>query len=869
MGFMWCGCCLTWTIPHNFSAKWSLSECLFIFAALGCSPTPFGSSYRNGTMHTRQQRPRSMRHSWAWGSGALLIIVLLVLYSEMNDMPTAWSLRMTNEPAPGRSFAMPVAPMSAGMQAAADPKNVAAANAASTGTTTAQGATSTTTVAAPASHSAGADVRPGHVSIGDAMPNATPVPDSAYALKHDLGPPLVPDPQQDARSPTAKVPPASPQSTHATVNGAQPPQRGAGGAADDRSEEPRVVCFDGKSPTPCGAPGTGGASEPPRAPSEVHWTVRSNAHATRPPLHTIPWRAPDGRADAMNAVLDNQFVPDCGARHMLVYSITREGQFGLFSVVNQLMAALALALHMNRTLVFVTQGDEPWMYAPRRLCSDADGLYQPWNCYFEPISNCEIRRDRFVGRPNGHRYTRLATLEEHWVRAIQTINMNIVFGRSLFGALVEIPPLHSRAELQRLAPLAAYLFRPVAAIREHHQRLKRWLGLDRVPYVAVHVRRTDKAREEFLYNPHEYLELLLPLPHRHVFIMTDDPSVAGALQEISDRTGAGFRFYHSPQLRPREGATPAMIRDSSATRSDAASAPEFPVVRHTVEFVADCMIAAEATFFVGSCGSNVDRILPELLAARTARYPLNATALLLARRRCRYWAKDWARDPALFSRRTQYARDTVLTALDDEMLSDKQIGAIKSMFGRRGDEGGNKVAALVAEYERTMADPTIGSRIRKLVALKERLDSAMVLTVPSLRPVECDVLTAQNVSGKALFKGLFDKPRLVDADITALRCLLRNATSAWEQRLDGLLQLHASGIRSGNATAVAETKVQTNKYWCALMPGPMASRCAASPYAEDLGCGQRPSQKNCAAMEGLGSVKDMLKLRWKIRKAYT
>lgn len=51
-------------------------------------------------------------------------------------------------------------------------------------------------------------------------------------------------------------------------------------------------------------------------------------------------------------------------------------------------SALATALMLNRTLMFVTQGDKPWMYAPRAQCSDARGRYQAWNCYLEPLTNC-------------------------------------------------------------------------------------------------------------------------------------------------------------------------------------------------------------------------------------------------------------------------------------------------------------------------------------------------------------------------------------------------------------------------------------------------------------------------------------------------
>ena len=30
---------------------------------------------------------------------------------------------------------------------------------------------------------------------------------------------------------------------------------------------------------------------------------------------------------------------------------------------------------------------------------DAQGRYQPWNCYFQPITNCDLPRIKGIGRP--------------------------------------------------------------------------------------------------------------------------------------------------------------------------------------------------------------------------------------------------------------------------------------------------------------------------------------------------------------------------------------------------------------------------------------------------------------------------------------
>eukprot|EP00668_Euglena_longa_P033034 GGOE01042535.1.p1 GENE.GGOE01042535.1~~GGOE01042535.1.p1 ORF type:complete len:717 (+),score=193.46 GGOE01042535.1:96-2246(+) len=601
-------------------------------------------------------------------------------------------------------------------------------------------------------------------------------------------------------------------------------------------------------------------SHRPRPPTKVEWTVPATTRAPRPSLEDIPWKDPTGGKGPclMTQILDNQFVSNCNTRYFLIYSITREGNFGLFSVVNQLMAALALAMHMNRTLIFVTQGDELWMYAPKQFCRDTVGVYQPWNCYFMPITNCDVRRDHNVGKPNGHRYTRLSLLESNLVRGARYFSMNVVFGRSLFSSLVHIPPMDSVEELRRLAALATFLFRPVPWIVAYKDQLKRWLGLHQVEFAATHIRRTDKAQEEFLYNSMEYLEMLRQLPQRHVFVMSDDPEAVASLQQVSDAQRAGFQFHSSPQLRPKEGATPAMLDPNSTV--------EFPVVQHTVEFLADCLIAAEARYFLGYCGSNADRILPELLAARTGLYPLNATSLLLAEGRCRYWARDWARDPTLFSRHTTSTRDIVLAALEDEMLSDREIEAIKTFWGRRKDEGGPLVMELITKYERIVRDPTRQNRIPALQQLKQELNHLMVLTVPKLRaPVECGALGPRELKGKFVFRKLFEDSSLSDSDLSALACFLRNTTSAWEDRLVQLLHAHQEAIQNGTEAVAAATKVEVNRYWCILFPGPLATHCSSLLYAEAFQCGQRPSQKFCAAPAA--PPHSIVKLRWKLRRA--
>ena len=65
----------------------------------------------------------------------------------------------------------------------------------------------------------------------------------------------------------------------------------------------------------------------------------------------------------------------------------------------QVMAALSAALFLNRTLFFFTADGYPWQFADAEVCRDRRGRYQPWNCYFEPITNCDPPRGKGFGRP--------------------------------------------------------------------------------------------------------------------------------------------------------------------------------------------------------------------------------------------------------------------------------------------------------------------------------------------------------------------------------------------------------------------------------------------------------------------------------------
>eukprot|EP00667_Euglena_gracilis_P011315 EG_transcript_11564 len=372
-------------------------------------------------------------------------------------------------------------------------------------------------------------------------------------------------------------------------------------------------------------------------PDAVDWAVPSNSDA-RPPVHLIQetaWMrlettvADDPRRSVytMADILRNQFRADCGDRQLLIYSIhTSLGTFGIFSVVNQLLAALSAALYLNRTLYFHTSDDYRWHFADPAGCRDALGRYQPWNCYFAPITNCDLPRIKGFGRPIAIWLHRLSDLTGRFGR-VQQFATDAVFAQKLFfGLLSQNPPLETDF-LRHNAPLAAFLFRPVPRVAVYQRRLRERLGLGR--FVAVHVRGTDKLPEEewIAQRLEEKEEAQLTLKERKfyrqrkrraspppprtvldrwhdclaaaaavvgatphpgldtIFLMTDQQTLLGHICPnwtapcVVRHGPTALRVRVSPQLRPADGATVAL------KRAEAGNGTAFPVVRHVVEFL--------------------------------------------------------------------------------------------------------------------------------------------------------------------------------------------------------------------------------------------------------------------------------------------
>ena len=74
------------------------------------------------------------------------------------------------------------------------------------------------------------------------------------------------------------------------------------------------------------------------------------------------------------------------------------------------------------------------------------------------------------------------------------------------------------------------------------------MGLSKVKaYSAVHVRRTDKAEEAWLFSAGDWTKLVAPHAAKmggHVFVMTDDPTVYEQMKNSEEARTLGLRFYN-------------------------------------------------------------------------------------------------------------------------------------------------------------------------------------------------------------------------------------------------------------------------------------------------------------------------------------
>ena len=202
-----------------------------------------------------------------------------------------------------------------------------------------------------------------------------------------------------------------------------------------------------------------------------------------------------------------------------------------------------------------------------------------WNCLFEPLTPCAAQSIKIAK----------GITMNYIPRASKHIYIHFHQFTTLLKHNWKNPPL-TGPEVAHNAHILAYMFRPVAPIHEYAQRVKRWLGLDKVKYAAVHIRMTDKKFFEYTFNTKQFVELLVTnvanSAIRTVFVMTDTITVLKELMVLQ----TPFDFVWQNEMRPEAGITPTLQKSERSS------------VRHSVEWLADIIIASEVWMTRGGQG---------------------------------------------------------------------------------------------------------------------------------------------------------------------------------------------------------------------------------------------------------------------------
>lgn len=225
-----------------------------------------------------------------------------------------------------------------------------------------------------------------------------------------------------------------------------------------------------------------------------------------------------------------------------------------------------------------------------------------WDDYFLPF--CEEVSAPGLQRLNrrtigySRRVAPLRPLIRAWLRATTNPTAHYFMFDELGDLAYLSPPAFKEHQpfLSACGELLSVIYRFTPAVQEHIN-----FKLNSLPsqdYVAIHIRRGDKQVESPYVPLERYLQALYQLKDElvNVFVCSDDQRVVNALAAGADPR-RGYRFFAMPSATTRLslGYDHSILTTlSSQTRYD-----------HTVRFLAELQMCANAKAFIGSSTSNV------------------------------------------------------------------------------------------------------------------------------------------------------------------------------------------------------------------------------------------------------------------------
>jgi len=282
-----------------------------------------------------------------------------------------------------------------------------------------------------------------------------------------------------------------------------------------------------------------------------------------PPFYDANY-SPDGfdigrmhkTAHAQRLIWQHQNPADCSNAVFVRIDLPLSG---MGSLVHQVGAYIALAMNTGRVLVLADQAFSHWGMEDARNGHET---------FFMPLTHCNLTK-------NSH-------IED--VRGADVVNvMPANFSSILDSAPVSMPDTPKREMKYWVrAQMSAYIMRL-------NERTSNFLKQNRLAPCewTMHVRRGEKAREMVLRPVSKFLAALPRRAKTCVLLNTEDPTV---LESMRAALGKRLRYVQ----RDRSNA------DFSSSMND------------TLMDLLSLWSSLEATHFVGTLGSNWDRLVDEL-----------------------------------------------------------------------------------------------------------------------------------------------------------------------------------------------------------------------------------------------------------------
>lgn len=308
--------------------------------------------------------------------------------------------------------------------------------------------------------------------------------------------------------------------------------------------------------------------------------------------------------ETQQLLYDRQWRVNCSSARFLIWSMYNNG---IGSDLHTTSMAMALAINSDRVLL-LTSVVRSWYYVDAKTCGDT----RTFECYFARVSKCTLgdlsaerlaSAGRFKGRTPAEFYAMTEDIVIH-----EPLSTHPVWAHELprlpFKPAGYASSIHwwraqcVRYFLREPTPLTANFVRMMAIATFPNPTA----GVPR-NLINLHVRHGDKFREMTLAPLGAHIAAAERLRAKHpeltgLFLSTEDPAVIDEAVTVYARN---WTIYYTPNRRINTGPL-----KSAATLGRSCEA--------LISF-ANLYFAVECDYFVGTLGSNWNRMIREL--ART------------------------------------------------------------------------------------------------------------------------------------------------------------------------------------------------------------------------------------------------------------